>query len=150
MVAHYAANVAPQHFDLDMTQLIDTVDCDVLYKSIVRLEAFKKVVLVQDGGAKDDLFALLMVDDKRAVLVAQGSMSLNAPGGSSMLKLQSFRNQLDKATNIRSRELRFCAPGAYSGNVLGSARFDPQWFVPSTFPDLVERFAAWRAGRATW
>jgi hypothetical protein len=105
----------------------------VLYKSIVRLEVFKKVVLVQDGGAKDDLFALLMVDDKRAVLVAQGSMSLNAPGGSSMLKLQSFRNQLDKAPNIRSRELHFCAPGAFTGNVLGSGRFDPQWFVPPTW-----------------
>lgn len=133
-----------------MTLLIDTVACDALYKSIVRLEAIKKIVLVQDGAAKDDLFALLMIDDKRAVLVAQGDMSLSATGGSGMMRLQSFRNQLDKAPGIRSRELRFCVPGAYGDHVVGSGRFDPQWFVPPTFPDLVERFTAWRAGRATW
>jgi len=133
-----------------MIQLIDKVECDVLHKSIVRLDAFKKAVLVQDAAAKDDLFALLFVDDKRAALVAQGSMSLNATSGGGMLKLQGFRNQLDKAANIRARELRFCAPGTYAEHLAGEVHFDPQWFVAPTFPELVERFAAWRAGRATW
>ena len=133
-----------------MIQLIDTVECEALYKSVVRLDAFKRAVLVQDAGAKDELFALVMIDDKRAVLVAQGHMSLSATSGGGMLKLQTFRNQLDKASNIGARELRFCAAGTYRGNVLGSRHFDPQWFAPPTFPDLVDRFAAWRAGRATW
>lgn len=133
-----------------MIRLIDTVDCDALHKSIVKPEALRRAVLVQDAVAKDDLFALLMVDDRRAVLVTQGSMSLNARAGSGMLKLQSFRNQLDKAADVRSKELRFCEAGAYKARLVGSDVFDPQWFVPATFTDLVERFAGWRAGRATW
>jgi hypothetical protein len=133
-----------------MIQLIDTVDCDALHKSIVKPEALRRAVLVQDAGTKDELFALLMVDDRRAVLVSQGSMSLNAKGGSGMLKLQAFRNQIDKSADVRSKELRFCAPGTYKSKVLGSEFFDPQWFVAPTFPDLAERFAGWRAGRATW
>ncbi len=132
-----------------MIQLIDVVECDGLEKSIVKLDAFKRAVLVQDAGTKDDLFALVMVDDKRAVLVAQGKMSLNATGGGAVLKLQMFRNQLDKS-NVRSKELRFCAGGTYANQVKGSERFDPQCFVEPSFPELVERFAAWRAGRATW
>lgn len=132
-----------------MIQLIDRVDCDGLQKSIVKPEAFKKAVLVQDAAGKDDLFALLMIDDKRAALVAQGAMSLNAVAGGSMLRLQTFRNQLDRA-DVRIKELRFCAPGTYAEHALGADRFDPEWFVQPSFPDLVERFAAWRAGRATW
>ena len=132
-----------------MIQLIDVVECDALDKSIVKLEALKRAVLVQDAQAKDDLFALVMVDDKRAVLVAQGKMSLNATGGGAVLKLQMFRNQLDKS-NVRAKELRFCAGGTYANQVKGSERFDPQCFVDPCFPELVERFTAWRAGRATW
>jgi hypothetical protein len=132
-----------------MIQLIDVVECDGLEKSVVKLEAFRKAVLVQDARVKDDLFALVMVDDKRAVLVAQGKMSLNATAGGAVLKLQMFRNQLDKS-NVRSRELRFCAGGTYASHVKGSDRFDPQWFVEPAFPELVERFAGWRAGRASW
>jgi hypothetical protein len=130
-------------------QLIDVVECDGLERSIVKLEALKKAVLVQDERAKDDLFALVMVDDRRAVLVAQGKMSLHATGGGGMLRLQMFRNQLDKS-NGRSRELRFCAAGTYDSELKGADHFDPQCFVEPTFPDLVERFAGWRAGRATW
>ena len=52
-----------------MIQLVDVVECDGLEKSIVKLEAFRRAVLVQDASAKDDLFALVMVDDKRAVLM---------------------------------------------------------------------------------
>jgi hypothetical protein len=129
-------------------QLIDVVECDGLERSVVKLEAFKRAVLVQDAGAKDDLFALVMVDDRRAVLVAQGKMSLHASGGG-MLKLQMFRNQLDKSS-VRSRELRFCAAGTYDSQVKGSDNFDPKCFAEPSFPELVERFAAWRAGRATW
>jgi hypothetical protein len=44
-----------------MIQLIDKVDCDALQKSVVRPEAIKRAILVQDAGNKDDLFALLMV-----------------------------------------------------------------------------------------
>lgn len=132
-----------------MIQLIDAVDCDAVHRTIVRPEALRKAVLVQDAGAKDELFALLMVDERRAVLVAQGGMSLNAKGGSAMQKLQVFRNQLDK-TDVRAKELRFCAAGTYKAHVVGAERFDPQWFVAATFADLVERFAAWRSGRATW
>ena len=132
-----------------MIQLIDVVECDGLEKSVVKLEAFKKAMLVQDALSRDDLFALVMVDDTRAVLVAQGKMSLHATGGGGMLRLQMFRNQLDKS-NVRSRELRFCAAGTYDSQVKGSDRFDPQSFVEPSFPDLVERFAGWRAGRATW
>jgi len=130
-------------------QLIDTVECDGLEKSIVKLEAFKRAVLVQDALSREDLFALVMVDDTRAVLVTQGKMSLHATGGSGMLRLQMFRNQLDKS-NVRSRELRFCAAGTYDSHVKGSDHFDPQSFVEPSFPDLVERFAGWRAGRAAW
>jgi len=140
---------ALQHFWVIVIQLIDVVECDGLERSVVKLEAFKRAVLVQDAGAKDDLFALVMVDDKRAVLVAQGKMSLHAAGGGGMLKLQMFRNQLDKSS-VRSRELRFCAAGTYDSHVKGSDRFDPQHFAEPSFPELVERFAAWRAGRATW
>ena len=50
-----------------MIQLIDTVDCDALHKCIVKPEACRKAMLVQDAGEKNDLFALLMVDDKAAL-----------------------------------------------------------------------------------
>ena len=132
-----------------MIQLIDKVDCDALHKSIVKSEAFTKAVLIQDAGTMDHLFGLVMIDKTRAVLVTQGSMRLNATAGGGMLKLQAFRNQLYKA-GVRSQELKFCAPGTYSEHVLGAERFDPAWFVEPTFPDLVTRFAAWRAGNATW
>jgi hypothetical protein len=133
-----------------MIQLIDLIDCDALHRSIVKPEALRRAVLVQDAAARDDLFALLLVDDRRAVLVNQGSMSLNARAGSGMLKLQAFRNQLDKFADVRSKELKFCEPGTYKTRLAGGDTFDPQWFVPATFTDLVERFAGWRAGRATW
>lgn len=132
-----------------MIRLIDKVDCDALHKSIVKPEAFKKAVLIQDAGTMDHLFALLMVDQTRAVLVTQGNMSLNAAAGAGMQKLQTFRNQLYKA-GVRSTELRFCAPGTYTEHAVGTEQFDPEWFVRPTFPDLVTRFAAWRAGKATW
>jgi hypothetical protein len=132
-----------------MIQLIDAVDCDGLQKSIVKPEALKKAVLVQDAQRKDHLFALLMVDAERAVLVRPGTMSLNSVTVSSTLKLQAFRTQLDKA-DVRGRELRFCAPRTYEDHAANAEQFDPAWFVTPTFPDLVERFAAWRAGRAAW
>jgi hypothetical protein len=146
VLCHHAAL---QQLWARMIQVVDVVECDGLEKSIVRLDALKRVVLVQDASARDDLFALVMVDERRAVLVAQGKMSLSATSGAALPKLQVFRNQLDKSS-VRSRELRFCAPGTYVNHVKGSERFDPQWFVEPTFPDLVERFASWRAGRATW
>jgi hypothetical protein len=132
-----------------MIQLIDKVDCDALQRSIVKPEAIKKAILVQDAGNKDELFALLMVSDKRAVLVTQGAMSLNAGTVGSGLKLQTFRTLLDKA-DIRAKELRFCAPGTYREKAQNAEKFDSAWFVEPTFPDLVSRFASWRAGRATW
>jgi len=133
-----------------MIQLIDKVDCDALHKSIVKPEAFTKAILIQDAGTTDHLFALLMIDKARAVLVAQGGMRLNATTGGGMLKLQAFRNQLYKA-GVRSQELRFCAASTYTEHLAGGAeRFDPAWFVEPTFPDLLTRFAAWRAGNATW
>ena len=62
-----------------MIQLIDEVDCDGLQKSVVKPEALKKAVLVQDAQRKEDhLFALLMVDARRTVLVRPGTMSLNS------------------------------------------------------------------------
>jgi len=132
-----------------MIRLIDEVDCDGLQKSIVKPEALKKAVLVQDAQRKDHLFALLMVDAERAVLVRPGTMSLNSIAVSSTLKLQAFRTQLDKA-DVRGRELRFCVPRTYEDRAANAEQFDPAWFVAPTFPDLVERFAAWRAGRAAW
>jgi len=132
-----------------MIHLIDKVACDALHKSIVKPEAFTKAVLVQDAGTADHLFALVMVDKTRAVLVTQGGMRFNATTGGGMLKMQAFRNQLYKA-GVRAQELRFCAPGTYAEHVLGAERFDPAWFVEPTFPDLVARFASWRAGNATW
>jgi len=138
-----------QHSRIRVIQIIDVVECDGLDKSVVKLEAFKKAVLVQDARAKDTLFALVMVDDRRAVLVAPGKMSLHATGGGGMLKMQMFRNQLDKS-GVRSRELRFCAQGTYENHVKGSEHFDPQYFVEPSFPELVDRFTGWRAGRATW
>jgi hypothetical protein len=132
-----------------MIQLIDVVDCDSLHKSIVRLEAISKAVLVQDAGNKDSLFALLMVGDKRAVLVRQGAMSLHATSVSARLKLQAFRTQLDKA-DVRGRELRFCAPGTYLEHAAHADSFDPAWFVPPTFQDIAKQFTDWRAGRAIW
>jgi hypothetical protein len=141
---------AAQQNGFRMILLIDVVDCDALHKCIVKPEACRKALLVQDAGEKNDLFALLMVDDRRAVLVRQGSMNLAATGGGGMLKLQMFRHQLDKS-GIRTKELRFCAPGTYATHLAGGGeRFDPQWFAPASFPDIVERFTAWRAGRATW
>ena len=132
-----------------MIQLIDKVDCDGLQKSVVKLEAVKKAVLVQDAGHKDELFALLMVDDKRAVLVTQGAMSLSGSTVTGTLKLQAFRTLLDKA-DVRAKELRFCAAGTYREKAVNADRFDSAWFVAPTFPELVTRFASWRAGRATW
>jgi len=132
-----------------MIQVVDRVECDALHRSIVKPEALKKAVLVQDAAAPEHLFALLMVDTTRAVLVPPGSMSLHATTGSGMQKLQAFRNQLYKA-GVSAQELRFCAPGTYSQHVVDSERFDPAWFVEPSFPELLPRFQAWRAGKATW
>jgi len=132
-----------------MIQIIDRIECDAVHRSIVKPEALKKAVLVQDAGAPDHLFALLMIDETRAVLVAEGQMSLHASGGSGMQKLQSFRNQLYKA-GVSAHELKFCAAGTFARLGAEDPRFDPAWFVAPTFPDLQTRFAAWRAGKATW
>jgi hypothetical protein len=132
-----------------MIQIIDTIDCDALHRSIVKSDAMKKAVLVQDAAMPEQLFALLMVDAGRAVLVAQGSMSLQATTGVGMHKLQSFRNQLYKA-GVTAQELRFCAPQSYDKLGADSAGFDPAWFVDPSFPELLPRFQAWRAGKATW
>lgn len=132
-----------------MIQIIDRVECDSLHKSVVKPEAFKKVVLVQDAGNPDQLFALVMVDAVRAVLVAQGAMSLNADAGAGVQKLQAFRNQLYKA-GVRSQEFRACVAGTYQDHARLETIFDPAWLSTQTPPDLTARFAAWRAGRATW
>jgi hypothetical protein len=131
-----------------MIQVVDTVECGALHRSIVKPEAFKKAVLVQDAETPGHLFALLMIDNARAVLVAQGKMDLHAKAGAGMQKLQTFRNQL-YATGVSSYELRFCAPETFD-RLTGSAQFDPQWFVDASFPDLQTRFGVWRAGKATW
>jgi hypothetical protein len=132
-----------------MILLIDKVASDALPKSVVKMEAVKRAVLVQDAGQKGDLFALLMVDDRRAVLVAQGALSLGAGTIGHTLKLQTFRSQLDKA-DVRTRELRFCVPGTYQEKLVQADHFNPEWFVKPTFQDVVTRFALWRAGRANW
>lgn len=132
-----------------MILLIDKIASDALSKSVVKMEAVKRAVLVQDAGQKSDLFALLMVDERRAVLVVQGNLSLAAGTIGHTLKLQTFRSQLDKA-DVRSRELRFCAPGIYHEKLTHVDHFDPEWFVKPTFQDVVTRFAGWRAGRANW
>jgi len=132
-----------------MIQLIDTVECDALHKSIVKPEAFKKAALVQDAGNPGRLFALLLVDDSRAALVPPGQMNLQATAGVAMLKLQAFRNQLYKA-GVGTQELWFCAPDASAEQVDGMSRFNPACRVEPTFPDLVSRFTAWRSGKATW
>jgi len=133
-----------------MIQIVDRIECENLQRSIVRPEALKKVVLVQDAGTPDHLFALLMVDPARAVLVEQGPMSLSATGGSGMLKLQSFRNQIYKA-GVSAQELKFCAPGTYGQHLAaGEQQFDPAWFVPPTLPELAARFLVWRSGKASW
>lgn len=132
-----------------MIHIVDRIECDALQRSIVKPEALKKAVLVQDAAAPDHLFALLMVDSDRAVLVAQGPMSLSATAGSGMQKLQTFRNQLYKA-DIGTQELRFCAAGTFERHLVDGDRFDPAWFVEPTLPELAARFAAWRAGKATW
>jgi hypothetical protein len=132
----------------DMIKLIDKVECDALERSVVKPDALRRAVLVQDAGAQDRLFALLMIDETRAVLVAQGGMNLAAVGGSAMQKLQAFRNQLYRA-GVRSQELRFCVSGAYA-QALEQDRFDASWFVAPTFPELVARYQGWRAGKAVW
>jgi hypothetical protein len=132
-----------------MIQIIDTIDCDALHRSIVKPDAMKKAVLVQDAAMSEQLFALLMVDALRAVLVAQGSMSLQATAGLGMYKLQSFRNQLYK-TGVTAQELKFCVPQSFDKLGAEGASFDPAWFVEPSFPELLPRFQAWRAGKATW
>jgi hypothetical protein len=131
-----------------MIRLIDLVECDDLERSVVKMEAFRKALLVQDAGRKDDLFALVLLDETRAVLVAQGKMNLSATSGGPFNKLQAFRVGLDKS-GARTRELRFCAAGTYA-SVASADAFDPKCFVQPTFPEIVERFAGWRAGRANW
>ena len=96
-----------------MIQLIDRVDCDGLQKSIVKPEAFKKAVLVQDAGSKDDLFALLMVDDKRAARLNTIAHVLSLipykklPDKKVKLPRRSSKNAYDDAAAIARR--RFVA-----------------------------------------
>lgn len=132
-----------------MFQIVDRVECDALQRSIVKPEALKKAVLVQDAGNAEQLFALLLIDGMRAVLVPQGSMSLNASTGSGMQKLQAFRNQLYRA-GVSAYELKFCAPGTYERELAGGEHFNPEWFVEASFAELPARFNTWRAGKATW
>lgn len=132
-----------------MIQIVDRAECDALHRSIVKPDAFKKAVLVQDAGSADQLFALLLIEGGRAVLVPQGSMSLGATSGNGMQKLQAFRNQLYRA-GVSSYELRFCAAGTYEQLLANGGHFDPACYVEPSFPDLQGRFSAWRAGKATW
>ena len=134
-----------------MIQLIDKVAPDQLQKSIVKPDSLVKACLVQSTELSEDLFALLMVDDQRAVLVAGGGMTLAAhatANGTGTHRLQTFRNQIDRI-GIRTKELRFCQPGSLERS-LQAVAFDPAWFVPASAPELVERFVSWRAGKATW
>jgi hypothetical protein len=132
-----------------MIQIVDRIECEAMHRSIVKPEALKKAVLVQDAAMPEQLFALLMVDAARAVLVAQGGMSLQATGGAGMFKLQSFRNQLYKA-GVSAYELKFCAAQTYERLGIEGEHFDPAWFVEPSFPELLPRFQAWRSGKATW
>lgn len=127
-------------------QLLDRVTCDDLDKTIVKAAALKRAVLVQDAEDRDDLFALLHVDDQRAVLVRSGNMSLQSTD-TGQRKLLAFRNELDRC-DISPRELRFCQSGTYNA-VWDKPMFDPACFVP-VGADLAQRFASWRAGRAEW
>jgi len=132
-----------------MIQIVDKIDCDAVHRSIVKPEALKKAVLVQDAGSIESMFSLLMIDATRAVLVAQGGLNLAATSGAGMLKLQSFRNQLYKA-GVSAHELKFCAPQTYEGLGADCRSFDLACFVEPSFPELLPRFQAWRAGKATW
>ncbi len=130
-----------------MNQIVDSVECGALHRSIVRPEALKKAVLVQDVGTPGHLFALLMIDNSRAVQLTQGKLDLNARAGVGMQKLQAFRNQLYR-TSVSSYELRFCEPQT-SDRLTSGERFDPQWFVEASFPELLTHIGVWRAGQAT-
>ena len=130
-----------------MIRLIDKISSDQLDECIVKPTAFTRVTLVQDADARDCLFALLMVGDDRAVLVEAGNINFASDAGGN-LRLHAFRNDLNKF-DIGPRELRFCQPGAYEHAVEAQC-FDRAEFVPTTMPDHVERFAAWRSDRADW
>lgn len=130
-----------------MIRLIDQISSDQLDKCIVKPTAFTRVTLVQDAGARDCLFALLMVGEGRAVLVEAGTMSF-ASDQLGKSRLHGFRNDLNRF-GIGPRELRFCQPGSYA-RCTDTQCLDREAFVPTTMPEHVERFAAWRSDRADW
>ncbi len=130
-----------------LIQLIDSVECGDLERSIVKPKALTRAVLVQDAAERDSLFALLFVDERRAVLVRAGNMNFDSTGGGRQ-QLLRFRNELDRA-NVSAREFAFCLPGTYS-RAWDAPSFDSAWFTDLTFADLVARFVDWRAGRAEW
>jgi hypothetical protein len=97
-----------------MIQIVDSVKCDAQHRSIVAgasPAALEQAVLAQDVGSPGLLFALLMIDNARAVLVTQGKMNLNARAGAAMQKLRRERIHSHPATWVGCRRLRGQASG---------------------------------------
>jgi len=91
--------------------ILNKVDADTLHRSLIKPELMERVVFLQEQAEKSNLGALLILRGM-AVLVRPGSMNL-IPGHPGRPQFESFIDWLDKH-NIRSRELRFLVPGAFT------------------------------------
>lgn len=105
-------------------------------------EMVERVILVQDLGDRNRLYALLATFKRNlAVLVPAGTFHL-APDHPNRQNLDSFRAWLDKH-GIDKRELRFAEPGSYdriaTEGVVRSSDFSTR-----EDSDILRQFNCWR------
>lgn len=122
--------------------IFDTFDPVRLHASTLRPEMVERVILIQDLGDRNRLYALLAAfKHNAAALVPAGALHLD-PDHPHRHNLDAFRDWLDRH-GIDKRELRFAEPASYE-------RIVTQGVVRSTdFPsredsEIWQQFNGWR------
>lgn len=92
--------------------IFDTFDPVKLHASILRPDMVERVILIQDLGDRNRLYALLAAFKRNlAVLIPTGTLHLD-PDHPHRHDLDAFRDWLDMH-GIDKRELRFAEPATY-------------------------------------
>jgi len=116
--------------------IFDTFDPVKLRASTLRPEMVERVILIQDLGDRNRLYALLAAFKRNlAVLVPAGAFHLD-PDHPHRRNLDAFRDWLDRHV-IDKRELRFAEPASYE-------RIVTQGVVRSTDFSSREDSEVWR------
>ncbi len=124
--------------------IFDTFDPLKLHASTLRPDMVERVILIQDLGDRNRLYALLATFKRNlAVLVPAGALHLD-PDHPHRHNLDAFRDWLDMHV-IDKRELRFAEPESYeriaTQGVVRSIDFSSR-----EDSEIMRQFNGWRLG----